>query len=30
MAAITTGRAAIPGFATQPQAEFFLATLLNG
>jgi SecD-like export protein len=30
MAAITAGQAAIPGFATRPQAEFFLATLTGG
>ena len=30
MAAITAGQAAIPGFATQPQAMFFLDTLING
>jgi SecD-like export protein len=30
MAAITVGQAAIPGFATRPQAEFFLATLTGG
>lgn len=30
LAAITTGQAAIPGFATQPQARFFMATLING
>lgn len=29
-AAITTGQAAIPGFATEPQAMFFLATLVGG
>jgi hypothetical protein len=30
MTAITAGQAAIPGFATQPQAEFFLQTLIGG
>lgn len=30
MAAITTGQAAIPGFATKPQATFFLDTLIGG
>ena len=30
IAAITAGQAAIPGFATRPQAEFFLATLTGG
>lgn len=30
MAAITVGQAAIPGFPSKPQAEFFLATLTNG
>ena len=30
MAAITTGQAAIPGFASKPQAEFDLATLTGG
>ena len=30
MAAITAGQAAIPGFPTRPQAEFFLATLIGG
>jgi len=29
LAAVTTGQAVIPGFPTRPQAEFFLATLLN-
>ena len=29
-AAITTGQAAIPGFATQPQAMFFMDTLIGG
>jgi hypothetical protein len=30
MGAITVGQAAIPGFASRPQAEFFLATLTGG
>jgi hypothetical protein len=30
LAAMTTGQAAIPGFATQPQARYFLDTLIGG